>query len=200
MSDCLSAPAALRNRAAILTVLEELMPDAGEVLEIGSGTGEHAVYFAAAFPRQTWLTSDLAENHTAINAWIARSGQHNVRSPELLDVRDSTGWRRAVDMVYTANTLHIMHSDAVRDLFGLAGRTVRPGGQLLVYGPFRVDGDFTSDSNRLFDASLRARDSAMGIRDLEWIDSCASEAGLTRSDWYAMPANNFLVAWRKSAQ
>ena len=198
MIDCLSAPAALRNRGVILDVLDELLPADSEVLEIGSGTGEHAVHFAGAMPEVTWHTSDLADSHTAINAWIARSGLGNVRPPVLLDVRNASAWHSPVDVIYSANTMHIMSADTVDMMLKLAGRIIRPGGWLMVYGPFRLDGAFTSDSNRLFDTSLRARDPDMGIRDLEWVDRRAAAAGLSRSEWFAMPANNYLLAWRKA--
>jgi len=194
-----SAPSTVRNRAVILDVLQDQLPTDAEVLEIGSGTGEHAVHFAKVLTGVTWHTSDLVEHHSTINRWITERPADNVMAPVELDVRDSSHWQRAVDVVYTANTAHIMGADAVIDMLALAGRILVPAGLLIVYGPFRVGNKFTTASNERFDSGLRASNPEMGIRDLEWMDGLAEGNGLDRTVWMAMPSNNFIVVWAKRA-
>jgi len=167
------------------------------VLEIGSGTGQHAVYFAAALPGLTWQTSDRRQNHAGILQWIAAEGAGNVLDPLTLDVTDVRDAVSGFDAVFSANTAHIMSESAVADMIKLVAGALDPGGRFLLYGPFRIDGQHTSDSNSSFDRSLRAEDAAMGIRDLEWIDKLAAIQGLERNHSYAMPANNMLVVWQK---
>lgn len=199
MSALPSAPAAERNRGPILRILESELEAAKRVLEIGSGTGQHAVHFAARMPWLTWQTSDLAASHADIRAWIEHAGLDNVLPPLELDVRDAEIEQAAYDAVFSANTAHIMDLEAVRSMFLLAGSALADGGRFLLYGPFCVDGQFTSDSNRDFDASLKARDSAMGIRDLQALDRFASASGLARRALHDMPANNFLAVWIRTA-
>jgi SAM-dependent methyltransferase len=148
-----NAPASGRNRQPILDVLEIELRDCGSVLEIGSGTGQHAVFFAEAMPWLTWQTSDLAENHPGIRSWIADARLPNVRDPILLDVAEAK-----------ANTAHIMSMPAVRCMFDVAGRLLSEDGVFCLYGPFNEDGEFSSDSNKNFDRSLRSQDPVMGIR------------------------------------
>lgn len=197
MADKPFAPAAERNAAAILEVLNQEFQNCKKVLEIGSGTGQHAVFLAAALPHLSWQTSDLEENHAAINAWLADSGTSNVRPPLSLDVRDANIAGTDYDAVFSANTAHIMSFDAVVDMFALVGRVLRPDGIFGLYGPFLIDGRFTTPSNEQFDADLRARDPAMGIRDLADLDSLGAGQGLRREALFAMPANNFVATWRK---
>ena len=200
------APASGRNRQAILEVIKIEFGDCGSVLEIGSGTGQHAVFFAEAMPWMTWQTSDLAENHQGIRSWIADSGLPNVRDPILLDVRQADGVDNeydgvcdaAYDGVFSANTAHIMSIEAVRCMFDVVGRLLSPGGVFCLYGPFNQDGAFTSESNERFDQSLRNQDPAMRIRDLEELDGFAGESAMRRERLYAMPANNLLAVWRKN--
>ncbi len=176
------------------------------MLEIGSGTGQHAVFFAEAMPWMTWQTSDLAENHQGIRSWIADSGLPNVRDPILLDVRRADGVDNeydgvcdaAYDGVFSANTAHIMSIEAVRCMFDVVGCLLSPGGVFCLYGPFNQDGAFTSESNERFDQSLRNQDPAMRIRDLEELDGFAGESAMRRERLYAMPANNLLAVWRKN--
>lgn len=193
------APATARNREPILQVLAETLADRRRVLEIGSGTGEHAVYFGAKLPWLTWQTSDLIENHAGINAWIDYAGGENVLRPIALDVRCAEVTESAYDVVFSANTAHIMGLTAVRAMFELAAMALAAGGCLILYGPFRVSGRFTSKSNRDFDASLRARDPEMGIRDLEALDRFAARGALRRGALHEMPANNLLAVWHKAA-
>ena len=194
------APACERNRRPILEVLEKELADSRCVLEIGSGTGEHAVHFARALPHVTWQTSDLPENHPGIRAWLAHAGLPNTRPPLDLDVgavgRDKLS-AMCFDSVFSANTAHIMSIRAVADMFSLAGRLLPAGGIFCLYGPFNFDGDYSSQSNAAFDASLRRRDPEMGIRDLAELDRFAGEAGMQRVRLYAMPANNYIAVWSK---
>lgn len=191
---------AARNTAPILEVLRRELADAREVLEIGSGTGQHAVAMATALPHLCWQTSDLAENHAAVNAWIDSVEVTNVRRPLDLDVRRASLPEATQDAVFSANTAHIMSIDTVRAMFLLVGRVLRNGGRFCLYGPFRQDGMFNATSNAEFHVSLRARDPDMGIRHLEALDEFARDAGLVRRRMYAMPANNHLVVWHKEGE
>ena len=171
--------------------------DSSRVLEIGSGTGQHAVHFAAALPHLVWRTSDREENHPAINAWVRDADLGNVMAPLSLDVQRAEIESLAYDAVYSANTAHIMSYAAVVDMFSKVGKALCPDGVFCLYGPFLLQGEFTSPSNAKFDAGLRARDPAMGIRDLDALDELATSSGLQRSSLYALPSNNMLAVWRK---
>lgn len=167
------------------------------LLEIGSGTGQHAVFFALQLPALSWQTSDLDENHDEINAHIANSGIDNVKPPLSLDVRSAQLEDTSYDAVYTCNTMHIMGFAAVKKMITLVSSVLRSGGLFCCYGPFRRNGTFSTESNAKFDASLRAGNAEMGIRDLDEIDALASAEGMIRRRIYAMPANNLLVVWQK---
>lgn len=191
------APATARNREPILAVLRAHFAGARRVLEIGSGTGEHALHFAAALSHLTWQTSDLPENHAGIRAWIAASGRGNVLPPLALDLADSASWPAGpFDAVFTANTLHIVAWPLVEALFAALPRVLAPGATVAVYGPFNVGGQFTAPSNADFDASLRAADPRRGIRELEAVQALAADAGLVFVEDIAMPANNRCLVWR----
>ncbi len=192
------APAAERNRQPILDVLRTELGNSRSVLEIGSGTGQHAVFFAAALRWLQWQTSDLPQNHAGINAWIDAGATANVARPFELDVLRPGDLEQRYDAVFSANTAHIMSIGAVEAMFGIVGKALHDHGLFVVYGPFRQGGAFSSESNRQFDDSLRNQDSSMGIRDLEELDAMASSAGLSRRRLYAMPANNNIVVWQKS--
>ena len=200
MSDRPNAPAAIRNREAILEVLRHDLDGKLKVLEIGSGTGQHAIHFAAGLPELTWQTSDRVQNHDGIRQWIASSGLDNVISPLELDVSDHPDIDVKYDAIFSANTAHIMSADSVVDMIELVGTALAPGGKFLLYGPFCIDRQFTSESNRRFDESLKAQDPSMGIRDMEWLDELADRQKLARVRTYAMPANNMLVAWEKTGE
>ena len=197
MHDRPFAEAAARNVEPIFEVLRHEFRDSTDVLEIGSGTGQHAVYFAASLDHLQWQTSDLEENHPAIRAWIADARLPNVREPISLDVT-TADLSTSYDAVYSANTAHIMSIDEVARMFALAGRVLRPDGLFCLYGPFRRFGEFNTESNARFDASLRARDPSMGIRDLEELDAMAATDGLHRQNLYAVPSNNLVVIWKKT--
>jgi hypothetical protein len=190
------APSCLRNRDVILDVLREHFADRRNVLEIGSGTGQHAIYFGAAMPQLIWQTSDRAEHHAGIQAWLDEAALSNVKPPIDLDV--SGAWPAArYDAFFTANTLHIMSAASVEALFRALPAAMDSSTTLVVYGPFNYRGAFTSDSNRDFDGWLKARDPLSGIRDFEWVDSLAKQAGLQLIEDRAMPANNRGLVWRR---
>lgn len=191
------APACERNRQPILEVLREEFRGLARVLEIGSGTGQHAVFFGAALPWLRWQTSDLPGNHEGIRAWLEQAALDNVLPPLALDVERFDPGGLAFDAVFSSNTAHIMGIEAVRCLFELAGKVLEEGGLFCLYGPFNFGGRFSSDSNAAFDASLKQRDPAMGIRDIESLDRFGTAAGLFRARLYAMPANNYLAVWQK---
>ncbi len=199
MDDRPFAGAAARNADPILEILQHEFWDSTDVLEIGSGTGQHAVHFAATLDHLQWQTSDLGENHPAIRGWIADARVPNVRDPILLDVR-TANLPVSYDAVYSANTAHIMSIDEVVRMFELVARVLRPDGIFCLYGPFRRFGEFSTESNARFDANLRARDPSMGIRDLEELDAVGATNGLYRQNLYAVPSNNLVAVWRKSSR
>lgn len=188
---------AQRNSPPILDVLRREFCNATDVLEIGSGTGQHAVTFAAALPDLRWQTSDVEENHAGINAWIDSSGVDTVLRPLSLDVRKNGVDAASYDAVFSANTAHIMGIDAVSRMFSIVSDALRADGVFCLYGPFRMHGTFNTESNELFDASLRQRDPAMGIRDLEALDDFGASFGLQRRRLYAMPSNNYVAVWTR---
>ncbi len=188
-----------RNREPILAVLREHFADRRRVLEIGSGTGQHAVYFAAALPWLRWQTSDRAQNLAGIRLWLDEAALPNTPSPLTLDVNDA--WPACTaDAVFSANTLHIMAWQEVERLFGGLPTVAEPGACLVVYGPFNYGGKFTSDSNAAFDASLKAQHAHMGIRDFEAVDALAATAGFALLEDRAMPANNRCLVWRRDGR
>lgn len=190
------APSCDRNRDPILAVLRRHFADRRRVLEIGSGTGQHAVHFAAAFPQLTWQTSDVAENLPGIKLWLADAHLPNLPEPLELDVNDPWPTVR-YDAAFTANSLHIMSWPEVEALFVGLDTVLEANAVLAIYGPFNYRGRFTSESNAAFDASLRLRSQAMGIRDFEAVDELARSIGLTLVEDCAMPANNRTLVWHR---
>lgn len=202
MSALPNSVACERNKGPILEVLQREFSDRRSVLEIGSGTGQHAVHFAGGLPHVAWQTSDLAANHPGITAWLEHAGLENTRAPLDLDVEqvdDDVLSGMRFDAVFSANTAHIMRIEAVAQMFRLAGLLLPSGGVFCLYGPFNFDGEYSSESNAEFDASLRQRDPAMGIRDIGRLDELAERAGLVRVRLYAMPANNHIAVWSRRA-
>jgi cyclopropane fatty-acyl-phospholipid synthase-like methyltransferase len=194
-----SSEACERNRAPLLEVLREDFARAHKVLEIGSGTGQHAVYFAQHLPHLEWQTSDVAEHHAGIEAWIADSGLANVKRPLELDVRQMPWPVTTANAIFTANTLHIMDYGCVEAFFRGVSRVLVADGVLAVYGPFNYGGRFTSASNAQFDAALRARGVGSALRDFEAVDALARGAGLALVRDVAMPANNRTLVWQRKA-
>jgi SAM-dependent methyltransferase len=188
-----------RNQAPILAVLQEIFADRRRVLEIASGTGQHAVHFGRALPHLTWQCSELAQHHAGIQAWLDEAQLANVLRPVALDV-NAAAWPVApVDAVFNANTVHIVSWPEVERMFEAIGRVLEEGGLLVLYGPFNYGGNFTSESNARFDAWLKARDSKSGIRDFEAVDRLARSHDLALLQDVAMPANNRILVWRKGA-
>ncbi len=194
------APAAVSNSGPILGVIRDVFADVSSVLEIGSGTGQHAVHFSREMPHLTWQTSDLEENHAGIRAWLDDARLPNVRAPVIVDVLTAQLAPSSFDAVYSANTAHVMSLAAVEKMFDLVGSVLRRGGPFCLYGPMRQNGEFNTASNARFDAKLRGQDPAMGIRDLEALDRFAERKGLRRTQLVAMPANNHLVVWIKERE
>jgi SAM-dependent methyltransferase len=188
-----------RNKGPILEILSGAFARSRKVLEIGSGTGQHATHFAAHLPHLVWQPSDTGDYLTGLRERISHEGTPNLRAPLELDVRDLPWPVEPVDAVFTANTLHIMSWDAVKDLFRGIGAVMSGPGVLCIYGPFRYRGRFTSASNAEFDRYLRARDPASGIRDFEEVNTLSSEQGLALLADHPMPANNQFIIWHKPA-
>ncbi len=192
------APATERNRDPILAVLRRVLADDARVLEIASGTGQHAVHFAAAMPGVRWQPSDAdSENLPSISAWIEHTSVANVELPIALDVTAPNWPVGSVDAIFCANMIHIAPWEACVGLVRGAGRHVRVGGHLLLYGPFRIAGGHTAESNAAFDASLRARDPTWGVRDLETVSELCRASGLDLVERVPMPANNQTVVFRR---
>lgn len=188
-----------QNRDPILAVLREVFAKRRRVLEIASGTGQHAVYFGEALPHLTWQTSELPHHHAGIQAWLEDAGLPNVLPPLAIDVNDPAWPVEPVDAIFNANTVHIIGWPAVERMFAGIGRVLAVGGVLCLYGPFNYGGAFTSESNARFDAWLKARDPLSGVRDFEAIDRLAAAQGLVLLRDIAMPANNRTLVWRKAA-
>ncbi len=188
------------NKAPILSVLEPVLSGARRVLEIGSGTGQHAVYFGANLTHLTWVPSDVPEHHAGIRAWLDEAGLDNVPPPLALDVNDPVWPIEHADGVFSANTVHIMDWASVMRMYEGIGRLLAPGGVLVLYGPFRFAHAYTSQSNEQFDRFLRARDPASGVRDFEALDRLASEQDLVFSQRHDLPANNQVLVWVREGQ
>jgi hypothetical protein len=193
------APAANRNRDAILAVLKDILPPSGTVLEIASGTGQHAVHCAAALPGLTWQPSDPDENaRQSIAAWRAHDALPNVNAPLALDVRAADWGIGEVAAIVCVNMIHIAPWEAAEALFRGAGERLGVGGVLYLYGPFRRDGAHTAPSNEAFDAQLRATDARYGVRDLDDVVRLGAAAGLVLEEIVPMPANNLRLVFRKT--
>jgi cyclopropane fatty-acyl-phospholipid synthase-like methyltransferase len=187
-----------RNKDAILETISPFLQEASSVLEIGSGTAQHAVYFARNTPHLSWQTSDQAQYIEGISAQLQNAEVANVMAPLQLDVRQ-TVWcesQQKFDLIYSANTLHIMSWDEVACFFTGLAAVSQPEAYLIFYGPFKYQGEFTSESNRQFDQILRARGVGSAIRDFEEVNQLAQDAGLSLVLDQAMPANNQCIIWQ----
>ncbi len=186
-----------QNRLPILEVLERELAGRRRLLEIGSGTGQHAVFFGARFPELLWQTSDVAAAHAGIHAWLDEARLDNVLAPLALDVCADDWPRQGYDAVFSANTAHIMAWPQVECLFAGVGGVLEAGGVFCLYGPFNYGGRYTSDSNAQFDRWLKARDPLSGIRDFEALCALAESAGMVFRKDYDMPANNRTLVWTR---
>jgi len=190
-------PAADSNRHAIAAVLARVLPAAGEVLEIGAGTGQHAVHFAREFPRLRWYPTDRPGNLDGLAAWVSEAGLPNLAAPQALDVTAEPWPVTRADAVYASNVVHYMSEAAVRALFEGAARILVEGGPFVLYGPFNYGGRFVSEGNRRLDRWLRATDPAFGLRDFEALAALAAGVGLELVEDCPMPANNRTLVWRR---
>lgn len=192
--------ASARNRVPIRDALAPRLPPLGRVLEIGAGSGQHAVFMAAAFPNLQWLPTDRATQLPGLQARLVAEGGPNMLRARALDVTVGPWPRGPFEAAFTANTAHIMPWSAVIAMLeGVAG-CLAPGAAFFVYGAFKVGGEFTTASNRAFDANLRAMDPVMGVRDLEALESHAARLQMELEECLPMPSNNFLLVLRMKAE
>ena len=187
-----------QNQAPILKILQETLANQRRVLEIASGTGQHAVYFGRALSHLTWQTSELVQNHAGILAWLNEVQLPNVLPPVALDVNDDRWPIEIVDTVFNANTVHIISCSEVERMFAGIARILRKGGLLCLYGPYNYKGKFTSESNAHFDAWLKSRNKNSGVRDFEAINRLAEAHGLFLLRDVAMPSNNRTLVWQRA--
>jgi len=193
----LEHPSSERNRQPILDVLRRILPPSGTVLEIAGGSGQHAVFFSENLPGITWLSTDIDEERLAsIQAWRDESSCANLLKPHRLDVLDDDWDIGMVDVVFSANMVHITPWNCCLGLLAGARRHLAPGGLLVFYGPFRVGGEHTAPSNAAFDEYLRGRDPSWGVRNLDAI--CDAADGLVLEERIEMPANNHILVFRRA--
>jgi len=185
------------NQEPILAVLRQTFAGVHQVLEIGSGTGQHAVHFARNLPHLNWQSSELAPNLPGIREWLDEAALSNTRPPLALDVNSQPWDIESVDGVFTANTLHIVSWPEVERLFQGVAQVLLPGGVMCIYGPFNYDGAYTAPSNERFDDWLKARDPASGIRDAEAVCALAAQHSMHLEADHVMPVNNRILVLRK---
>ncbi|MDQ7075655.1 MAG: DUF938 domain-containing protein [Gammaproteobacteria bacterium] len=186
-----------QNAQPIFDLLSQKTPPNSTLLEIGSGSGQHAVYFGKALPSVTWQTSDRQQNHSGITLWLEEYALDNVLPPLALDVLNDPWPKQQYDTVYSANTAHIMPTAAVEAMFQGVGQVLQEKGLFLLYGPFMDNGQQTSVSNERFELWLKAQNPQQGVRDSVWLKELAESAGLTWLDDVQLPANNRILIWQK---
>jgi len=192
------SPAADNNKSAILSVLTNYLSEGDHVFEIGSGSGQHAIHMAAALPQIQWRPSDRANTLALLSANIREYGTPNVQQPIELDLaKPPLALPEGVQCVYAANVMHIVSEPLGVTLIKLAAQSLLKDGYLVLYGPYRYGGKFTTESNKDFDGWLKDQDSDSGVRDFEWIERLANESGLTLIKDHAMPANNQCLVYTK---
>ena len=194
------APACERNKGPILEVLRRVFAGADDVLEIGSGTGQHGVWFAAGLPHLVWRTSELSWHHAGINAWIDDAGLDNLERPLALDVLRRPWPLTRVGAAFSANTAHYMHWPEVEAMFDGVADVLVPGARFALYGPFARDGRHTSANNAAFDRMLRMHDPGFGVRDVDDLARIAARGAMTLEEDIPMPSNNRTLIWRKAAE
>jgi len=186
------------NKAVILAQLRKLFEQSQQCLEIGSGTGQHAVHFAEHLPHIHWQPTELKENIAGIKLWIQESTANNILNPVELDIRNEAWpFRSLFDAAFTANTLHIISLELVEKLFTGAGKALTSQGLLVTYGPFNYNGEFSSESNARFDLWLKQRDPLSGIRDIDELKKFAADNEIILINDIEMPVNNRLLVWQK---
>ena len=194
-SDLPFSQACEQNKAPILEHLRALLKGCDSVLEVGAGTGQHAVHFAKLLPHLTWHPSDVSNNLGTLALRVLNASVENLRKPVRLDV-DHCRWNCGrFDAIFTANTLHIMSERSVENFFLNIPNHMNTKAQLIVYGPFKYNGKFTTPSNSNFDLWLKTRNTDSGLRDFEWVSALAKHAGLQLKHDFSMPANNQLLVW-----
>jgi cyclopropane fatty-acyl-phospholipid synthase-like methyltransferase len=186
------------NKQVILEILERLLKDGDQVLELAGGTGQHCVHFATNLPNLHWQSSDIPSNVDNLNLRLADAKLANLPAAITIDVNHPFWTSDRPTAIFSANSLHIMSADSVENFFKGIGETLQADGTLIVYGPFKYAGGFTSESNEGFDHWLKDRDPTSGLRDFEWVNDLATKANLTLIEDNAMPANNQLLVWKKS--
>ena len=189
----------VKNQAPILEVLQAIFANQRSVLEIASGTGQHAVHFGRGLPHLTWQTSELIQNHAGILAWLNQAKLPNVLPPVAIDVNDDQWPVGRVDTVFSANTVHIISWPAIERMFAGIARVLSAGGILCLYGPFNYGGEFTSESNAHFDVWLKSRDTNSGVRNFEDINRLAEMHGLFLLKDISMPSNNRTLVWQRAS-
>ena len=185
------------NKGPILQVLQNHLDGYSSVLEIGGGTGQHAVFFARCFPHLIWQSTDTPANVAILNMRLEQAGLPNLPLARPLDVNDRPWSCDSADVVFTANSMHIMSMQSVVNFVAQAGSHCHCGGKLMIYGPFKYGGEFTTESNARFDLALKQKDEQSGIRDFEWLNRLAREAGFDFIEDNPMPANNQLLVWKR---
>lgn len=186
-----------QNRNPILNIIQKLFANKKYILEIGSGTGQHAAYFAKHMPHLIWQCSDQTAYHNGINQWIKEAKLNNILAPIALNVSKDDWPSTNTDAIFSANSVHIMSWDNVKDLINNAGKLLTKNGLLVLYGPFNYNNQYTSQSNKQFDRWLKQREPKSGIRDFEDINKLAKQAKFILQNDYPMPANNRILCWKK---
>ncbi len=188
-----------QNKQVILAIIQPLFSKLKRILEIASGTGQHAVYFSQAMPGLNWQPSDLKSALPGIQSWVNESSLENLNQPLALDV-SSTNWpQQTFDAIFSANSLHIMSKQHVEDFFSNVSRVLDENGLITIYGPFNYHGQFTSESNQHFDGWLKSRNPDSGIKEFEWCNELAESAGFKLIEDHEMPQNNRILVWQKTA-
>lgn len=193
----------VQNQAEICGILQDLLGNNKQVLEIASGTGQHAVYFAERLPHLIWQTSDVEEYHQGINQWLNEAALENTRAPICLDVsKDSwpeyNGSEVSIDAIFSANAVHIMGWENVVDYFHYGAQLLEEHGLFMLYGPFNYDEKYTSDSNERFDEWLKSRNPESAIRNFETLDELANKNKMKIKHDFEMTANNRILCWAKA--
>lgn len=192
------SPSCERNKIPILKVLQSILPDKPlRLFEIGSGTGQHAVYMAPFFPQLRWVMSDMEDKHAGMRRWLEDEAVPNIEGPVVFELGKDSFPEGKFDVVFTANTFHIMAWDKVNNLIKLCGEHLESSSLFIVYGPFNYGGRFTSESNQAFDQKLRAERASMGIRDQELLCDAMAVSGFILQEDIAMPANNRCLIFQK---